>query len=72
MNFFPKTPEISLRRISFQFSVEVIVGIHEKLEKFQNISIEDFLETVYIIAKLFIRIYKSRNREAFKRYASCR
>jgi hypothetical protein len=46
MNFFPKIPEISLRRISFQFSVEVIVGIHEKLEKFQNISIEDLSENL--------------------------
>jgi hypothetical protein len=34
--FSPKIPEINLRRFSFQFSFEFIVGIHEK-EKFQNI-----------------------------------
>jgi uncharacterized protein YybS (DUF2232 family) len=47
MNFFPNIPEIDLRRFSFQFSFGVIytiVAIHEKLEKFQNISIEDLLE----------------------------
>jgi hypothetical protein len=37
MNIFPKIPEINLQRFSFQFSFEVIVGIREKLEKFQNI-----------------------------------
>jgi hypothetical protein len=44
MNFFPNIPEIDLTRFSFQFSFGVIVAIHEKLEKFQNISIEDLLE----------------------------
>jgi hypothetical protein len=30
MIFFPKIPEIDLRRFSFQFSFEVVVAIHEK------------------------------------------
>jgi hypothetical protein len=29
-----------------KLSFKVIVGIHEKLEKFQNISIEDFSENL--------------------------
>jgi hypothetical protein len=37
MNFFQKIPEIHLPRFSFKFSFEVVVAIHEKLEKFQNI-----------------------------------
>jgi hypothetical protein len=44
MNFFPKIPEIKLPRFSFKFSFEVIVGIHEKIEKFQNILIGNFSE----------------------------
>jgi hypothetical protein len=40
MIFSPKIPEIDLRRFSLQFSSGVIVAIHEKLEKFKNISIE--------------------------------
>jgi hypothetical protein len=46
MNFFPKIPEIDLRRFSLQFSLGVVVAIHEKLEKFQNISIEDLSENL--------------------------
>jgi hypothetical protein len=34
MYFFPKIPEIDLRRFSLQFSLGVTVAIHEKLEKF--------------------------------------
>jgi hypothetical protein len=41
MIFFAKTPEIDLRRFSFQISLGVTVAIHEKLEKFQKNSIED-------------------------------
>jgi hypothetical protein len=44
MNFFPKIPEIDLRRFALEFSFDVVVAIHEKLEKFQNISIEDLSE----------------------------
>jgi hypothetical protein len=36
-DFFAKIPKIDLRRFSFRFSLEVIVAIHGKLEKFQNI-----------------------------------
>jgi hypothetical protein len=31
MNFFPKIPEIDLRRFALQFSFEVVVAIHENL-----------------------------------------
>jgi hypothetical protein len=51
MNFFPKIPEIHLPRFSFQFSFNVVVAIHEKLEKFQNISIEDLSENLHPINK---------------------
>ncbi len=44
MNFFPKIPEIDSLRFSFRFPFEVIVAVHEKLEKFQNISVEDLSE----------------------------
>jgi hypothetical protein len=44
MNFFPKILEIDLRRFSFQFFFGVIVAIHEKLNKFQKISMEDLSE----------------------------
>ncbi len=51
--FFPKIPEIDFRRFSLQFSLGVIVAIHEKLEKFQNISIEDLSENLQYLAKRF-------------------
>jgi hypothetical protein len=75
MNFFPKIPEIFLRRFSLQFSLGVIVAIHEKLEKFQNISIEDLSENLQYLDKHFQcdnAVYKDqcRNNEAFSRYAS--
>jgi hypothetical protein len=71
MNFFPKIPEIDLRRFSLQFSL----GIHEKLEKFQNISIEDLSENFQYLEKRFqcdnaVYRNKCRNNEAFSRYAS--
>ncbi len=53
MNFFPKIPEIGLRRFSFRFSFGVIVAIHGKLEKFQNISIEDLSENFQYLEKRF-------------------
>ncbi len=34
-NFFPKIPEIDLRRFSLQFSLGVIVAIHENFKTFQ-------------------------------------
>ncbi len=73
--FFPKIPEIDLRRFSLQFSLGVIVAIHEKLEKFQNISIEDLSENLQYLEKRFQcdnAAYKNkcRNNEAFSRYAS--
>jgi hypothetical protein len=76
MIFFPKIPEIDLRRFSLQFSLGVIVAIHEKLEKFQNISIEDLSKNLQYLKKRFQRdsaVYrnKCRNNEAFSRYASC-
>ncbi len=38
IGFFPKIPEIDLRRFSFKLSPKkVIVAIHDKFEKFQNI-----------------------------------
>ncbi len=46
MNFFAKIPEIGLWRFSLKFSLEVIVAIHGKLEKFQNIWIENFSENL--------------------------
>ncbi len=75
MNFFPKIPEIDLRRFSLQFSLGVIVAIHEKLEKFQNISIENLSENLQYLEKRFLcdnAVYrnKCRNNEAFSRYAS--
>jgi hypothetical protein len=77
MNFFPKIPEIDLRRFSLQFSLGVIVAIHEKLEKFQNISIEDLSENLQYLEKRFQcdnAVYRNRcrNNEAFSRYASYR
>ncbi len=50
-------------------------AIHEKLEKFQNISIEDLSENLQYLEKRFQRdsaVYrnKCRNNEAFNRYAS--
>ncbi len=75
MNFFPKIPEIDLRRFSLQFSLGVIVAIHEKLEKFHNISIEDLSENLQYLEKRFqcdnaVHRNKCRNNEAFSRYAS--
>ncbi len=35
--FFPKIPKIDLRRFSLQFSLGIIIAIHEKLEKIQNL-----------------------------------
>ncbi len=74
--FFPKITENDLRRFSLQFSLDVIVAIHEKLKKFQNISIEDLSENLQYLEKRFQRdsaVYrnKCRNNEAFSRYASC-
>jgi hypothetical protein len=71
MNFFPKIPEIDLRR----FSLGLIVAMHEKLEKFQNISIEDLSENLQYLEKRFqcdnaVYSNKCRNNEAFSRYAS--
>jgi hypothetical protein len=51
MNIFPKIPEINLGRFSFRFSFGVIVAIHEKLEKFQNIPIEDLSENFQYFQK---------------------
>jgi hypothetical protein len=70
MNFFPKIPEIDLRRLSLQFSFEVVVAIHEKLEKFQNISIEDLSENLQYLEKRSqcdngVYSNKWRNNEAF-------
>jgi hypothetical protein len=75
MNFFPKIPEIDLRRFSLQFSLGVIVAIHENLEKFQNISIEDLSENLQYLEKRFQcdnAVYRNqcRNNEAFSRHAS--
>jgi hypothetical protein len=75
MNIFSKIPEIDLRRFSLQFSFEVVVAIHEKLEKFQNISIEDLSENLQYLEKRFqcenaVNRNKSRNNEDFSRYAS--
>jgi hypothetical protein len=75
MNIFPKIPEIDLRRFSLQFSFGVIVAIHEKFEKFQNISIEDLSENLQYLEKRFqcdnaVYRNKCRNNEAFSRYAS--
>ncbi len=75
MNFFPKIPEIDLRRFSLQFSFGVVVAIHEKLEKFQNIWIGDLSENLQYLEKRFQcdnAVYKNkcRNNEAFSRYAS--
>jgi hypothetical protein len=53
MIFFPKIPEIKLPRFSFQFCFEIIVAIHEKIEKFQNISIEDLSENLQYLEKRF-------------------
>jgi hypothetical protein len=66
MNFFPKIPEIDLRRLSLQFSFEVVVAIHEKLEKFQNLQ---YLEKR---SQCDNGVYsnKWRNNEAFSWYAS--
>ncbi len=73
--FFPKIPEIDLRRFSLKFSLEVIVAIHEKLENFQNISIEDLSENLQYLEKRFQCynvVYRNqcKNNEAFSRYAS--
>jgi hypothetical protein len=75
MNFFPKIPEIDLQRFLFQFSLGVIVAIHEKLEKFQNISIEDLSENLQYLEKRFqydnaVYRNKCRNNKAFSQYAS--
>jgi hypothetical protein len=75
MIFFPKIPEIGLRRFSLQFSSRVVVAILEKFKKFQNISIEDFSENLQYFEKRFQcdnAVYKNkcRNNEAFSRYAS--
>jgi hypothetical protein len=45
-DFFAKIPEIGLWRFSFRFSLAVIVAIHGKFEKFQNIWIENFSENL--------------------------
>jgi hypothetical protein len=73
--FFQKIPEIDLRRFSLQFSLRVVVAIHEKFEKFQNIWIGDLSENLQYLEKRFQcdnAVYKNRcrNNEAFSPYAS--
>jgi hypothetical protein len=48
MNSFPKIPEIDLRRFSLQFSFEVVVAIHEKLENFQTFQLRIYQKTFNI------------------------
>jgi hypothetical protein len=72
---YSQIPEIDFRRFSLQFSLGVIVAIHENIEKLQNISIEDSSENLQYLEKRFqcdnaVYRNKCRNNEAFSRYAS--